>query len=73
MYSIADSTLAAFELFDCAAVMLSGLLHSLAPSCGEGSRACISCSAVLMRFRRPCSAILCEVRFEVRFVESDVG
>lgn len=70
---MADSTFAAFELFDCAAVMLSGLLLSMAPGCGDGRRACISCSAVLMRFRRPCSAILCEVRFDVRFVESDVG
>jgi hypothetical protein len=26
-----------------------------------------------MRFRRPCSAILWDVRFDVRFVESDAG
>jgi len=80
IYSIALSTVAAFELLCCWAVLPpalpplpSGLLASLAGICGDGSSDCISCNAVLMRFRRPCSAILCDVRFEVRLVESDVG
>ena len=38
-----------------------------------GNKAAISCNAVLMRFRRPCSASLCEVRLEVRFVERFSG
>lgn len=39
----------------------------------EGKRAAISCSALLIRLRRPCSAILCEVRLEVRLVERASG
>lgn len=38
-----------------------------------GSRAAISCNAVLIRFLRPCSAILCDVRLEVRFVDKASG
>ena len=40
---------------------------------GEGRRACISFRASLMRFRRPCSAILCEVRLEERPLERESG
>jgi hypothetical protein len=65
--------LAALELLEFWA-FVSGLLASgVAPSRGEGRRACISCRAMLMRLRRPCSAILWEVRFEVRLVEREVG
>lgn len=39
----------------------------------EGKRAAISCSALLILLRRPCSAILCEVRLEVRLVERASG
>lgn len=39
----------------------------------EGSKEAISCRALLMRLRRPCSAILWEVRFDVRFVERASG
>lgn len=38
-----------------------------------GSSAAISCNAVLMRLRRPCSASLCEVRLDVRLVERVSG
>lgn len=51
------------------------LLFSLAPltTAGFGNSDCISLSASLMRFRRPCSATLWEVRFEVKPVESESG
>ena len=39
----------------------------------DGNNAAISCSALLMRFLRPCSAILWDVRFDVKFVERASG
>ena len=44
-------------------------------TCGVegGRRLAISWRAVLMRLRRPCSAILWDVRLEVRFVERVSG
>lgn len=88
MYSFADSTVAALLLLllSCASSFDSLLSHSgtssglpslfsLAPftTAGFGRSDCISLSASLMRFRRPCSATLWEVRFEVRPVESESG
>lgn len=48
-------------------------LNPLLVDAGGGRREAISWRAVFMRFLRPCSAILCEVRFEVKLVESASG
>lgn len=86
MYSIAISTVLAL-LFDAAwpavcapapppdsAPLPADVSLSLPPfATAAGSRLAISCRALLMRLRRPCSAILCEVRFELMLVESASG
>ena len=58
-------------LFDWAAPLLPPL--SMLPLLLCGSNAAISWSAVLMRFRRPCSAILWDVRLLVRFSDKASG
>lgn len=88
MYSIALSTVAAFEfaLFPSAVFGLSFSSSSSAPFSAAagvaplllaralpGNSVCISFNASLILFLRPCSAILCEVRLEVRPEERDSG
>lgn len=88
MYSIAISTVLALLLLCWAAVpdamllvvpllpplpLASAPLLESRPLLVEGKSAAISKRALLMRLRRPCSAILCEVRFDVRFVERASG
>ena len=85
MYSIAISTVVALLLLwlcdDVAGVAFPPGLPSLptdvvvlALDAGGGGRSAdISCRAWLMRFRRPCSAILCDVRLLVRFSDSVSG
>ena len=80
MYSMAISTVLALLLLCCAAVPVitifadppDWLLEPFVGVCGGRSDA-ISWRAVLIRFLRPCSAILCEVRLDVRLVESASG
>lgn len=80
MYSMAISTVLALLLLCCAAVPVitifaeppDWLLEPIVGIVGGRSDA-ISWRAVLIRFLRPCSAILCEVRLDVRFVERASG
>lgn len=58
IYSMALSTLAALELLEFCALVSGLFATGTVPGWGAGRRACISCRAMLMRFRRPCSAIL---------------
>lgn len=80
MYSIAISTVLALLLLCCAAVPVITMFAEppdwlLEPfvAGGGGRSDAISWRAVLIRFLRPCSAILCEVRLDVRLVERASG
>lgn len=88
IYSLADSTVEALLLLlfanessldslvssAAASGLPSLLLLSLPfPGAGFGSSDCISFSASFIRFLRPCSATLWEVRFDVKPVDRDSG
>lgn len=80
MYSMAISTVLALLLLCCAAVPVITIFAEppdwlLEPfvGIGGGRSDAISWRAVLIRFLLPCSAILCDVRLDVRLVESASG